>query len=407
MRPVLAAMLVLAAVPLAHGALGPIYGGELTVSVPVLPQSLEPARPEDASHRLALGLVHETLVRLDEGGRIEPRLARACESAASAREWRLDLEIDVRFHDDAPLTSDDALRSIRRFLDGESAAALVLRDSLAPDGVSAPDAGHLVLRFREALPEGPRALASPAAAITSASGAGAGPFLPTLTVPGQRLALTAFAGHVRGRPYLDRLTLVAQADAARRTADLAAGRVEIALDAGGAVPPASPSARLVLLLAADAPPCDSSEIRAALAVAAASADLAAFVGGTPLTPAAPPPPRRPLGDLRLTVAGDVPPAASQRLLAVLESAGARVAVDVRSPRDARRSLSPLRLILEAPEVRDAAVEARDRFLLAGGTGDGLLPLVRLPQLVASGPRVRGVEVTADTRVALEDAWLTP
>lgn len=406
MRTFVAALLALLAVPLAHAALGPLYGGELTVSVPALPQSLEPGRPEDASHRLALGLVHETLLRLDAAGRLAPGLARGYEGAASAREWRLELDAEARFHDDAPLTPDDALRSIRRFLDAETPAARVLRDLLSPDGVSAPDAHHVVLRFREALPEGPRALASPAAAVTSATGAGAGPFLPTLTVPGQRLALTAFAGHVQGRPYLDRLTLVPQADAARRAADLAAGRVQIALDAGLASPEA-PSARLLLLLATDVPPCNRADVRAALTAAAASADLAAFAGGTPLLAAAPAPARSPLGELRLTVASDVPPAASQRLAAVLESAGARLAVDVRPPRDARRAASPLRLILQAPEVRDPTVEARDLALLSGGSEGSLVPLLQLPQLVAAGPRARGVRVAPDSRVALEDAWLLP
>ena len=57
----------------------------------------------------------------------------------------------------------------------------------------------------------------PAAAITSARGAGAGPFVPTTASPIRgRAAFVPFGGHVRGRPFLDGLTLRA-ADSARRS----------------------------------------------------------------------------------------------------------------------------------------------------------------------------------------------
>jgi len=402
-----AALAAVALLPsLARAALGPIYGGELTLSVPDLPARLEPAPPDDASHRLALGLVHETLLRIDEAGRLGPGLARAS-AAASGLEWRLDLEPDVRFHDDAPVTAEDALRSIRRFLDAGSPAAAVLRESLAPDGVAVLGSGSLVLRFREPAAGGPRALASLAAAVTSPSGAAAGPFLPTLAVPGQRLALTAFAGHVRGRPYLDRVTLVAQPDPARRASDAAGGRVAIALDSGPDPGLTAPAQRLLLAIDATRPPCDRADVRAAIAHAAATADLVSFAGGTALASAGPAPPAAAIGPLRLVVAADVPPAASQRLAAVLEAAGARPAVVVLAPREARSAPAPLRLFLDAPEVRDATVETRQASVLSGGREDGLLPLLRLPLRVASDPRVRGLVVAADTRLELADAWLAP
>ena len=68
----------LAAVPVCvRAAFGPAYGGEAIVAVASLADSFEPTRPADAAHRLALGLVHETLIRIGPDGRPAPGLARA------------------------------------------------------------------------------------------------------------------------------------------------------------------------------------------------------------------------------------------------------------------------------------------------------------------------------------------
>ena len=59
-------------------------------------------------------------------------------------------------------------------------------------------------------------LASPAAAIVSARGAGAGPFVPTTPPSARGVSATAFGRHVRGRPFLDVVRLVADAAGRRR-----------------------------------------------------------------------------------------------------------------------------------------------------------------------------------------------
>jgi len=388
-RPALLLALALGG-PFAKAALGPLYGGDITVSVPALPRSLEPAEAEHAGHRLALGLVHETLVTLDAAGQIGPGLARVPLPAASGRELRFELESDARFHDDTPVTADAAVRSLRRFLEADAGAEL--RATLEPDGVFAPDASHLVLRFRDAMIGAPPGLASPAAAITSPEGAGAGPFVPTLSVPEHRFALTAFAGHVRGRPYLDGVTLVAQPDPERRSADVAGGRADAALDAVPARPFWPPrQASLVLVLDASQPPCDRIQAREALAAAAASADVASFVPGA--FPAAPTPGAVPplgFGSLTLVVATDVPPAASQRLAAVLESLGGQVSLDVRAPLEARHAAAPVRLVLVPTEPE--------------GT-DTLVPLARLPIQVAARGGLHGLRLAVDGRLVLESAWV--
>lgn len=406
----LLAPLAIAAPVFVDAALGPRYGGEAIVALPAVPASLDPARPADAAHRLVLGLVHETLVEAGDDGRLRPGLARAWSRGAGEREWVLELEPDARFHDDAPVTSDDVLRSLRRFLDAPGPAATLLADALAPEGLSAPDAAHVALRFRDSRPDALLPLASLAAAVTSASGAGAGPFLPTHRVPGQRLALTAFAEHVRGRPYLDRVTLTAVADEARRTADVAAARADAALDAGPPLSDPSGFATLVLAFDATRPPFDAAAARAAVARAVRTADVPAFVPGAVAIPAGLPPmggATPPRGLLALTVATDVPPTASQRVFAVLESLGASVSTEARAPEAARAAETALRLLLEAPEVPGAAAAAEERRALSRGVLDAVLPIASLPTRLATASRLHAVRIGPDGGVRLEDAWVDP
>ena len=407
-RVALAVAIALGAPVVVRAALGPAYGGEAIVAVPALADSLDPARPADAAERLALGLVHETLIRIGDDGRPWPGLASAWSALAGDREWVLELDPEARFHDDADVTAEDALRSLRRYLDARSPAAVELSARLSPEGLSVSGSRHVVLRFREPQPEAPLLIAAAAAAITSPSGTGAGPFLPTFRVPGQRLALTAFAEHVRGRPYLDRVTLTVVADEARRAADVAAGRVDAALEAGpfgtGAV-----FATLMLVLDRTRPPLDAPAARATIAEAIRTADIPAFLPGATAPHAMPPaigavPPR---GPLVLTVSADVPALAGQRLAAVLESLGVRVSVEPRPPDAAREAATPLRLLLEVPEVPVGVGLVAERRALSGGIEGAAVPIASLPLRLATTSRLHGAHIGPDGAARFEDAWVDP
>ena len=225
-----------------RAALGPRYGGQLRVGLLELPARADPAAPAGPAEALLQSLVHETLVGLGPEGLPTPGLAQRWSSAAGGREWTLFLGAGLRFHDDRPVAAEDAVRSLRRFLRTRSLAAERLAESLEGGedfrarrrdelaGLAAPETDRVVLRLTapRALPLAP--LASPAAAVVSSSGAGAGPFVPTLLVPGRRAALNAFAGHVRGRPYLDELELQVeplrkQAETARFVTSVCTGRL--------------------------------------------------------------------------------------------------------------------------------------------------------------------------------------
>src|SRR6185436_16787975 len=128
-------------------------------------------------------------------------------------------------------------------LDGGAAFRAERADEVPGVAVSGTE---VVLRFREPVAAPLAPLAAPSAAIVSATGVGAGPFAPAANVPGRRLALTAFGAHVRGRPLLDRVSLVTAARADELETELLTRRAALVVGAGAWGTPAA-----TLLLALD------------------------------------------------------------------------------------------------------------------------------------------------------------
>jgi hypothetical protein len=455
-------LLVPASVLLAHAgfaALGPRYGGELTVGVHRLPaRALAPWFPRGEGEPLATRLVHEGLVRLDADGFPVPGLAVRW-SAAGAREWQLELAPSARFHDDAPVSAEDAVRSLRRFLRSgspagarlaatlEGGAAFSGRHSEALPGLAVLDERRLSLRFLEARAAPLAPLAAPAAAVVGPRGQGCGPFLPALQVPGRSLALTAFGSHVRGRPYLDRLSLKAVADQATARVELQDGRLDLAIGEPGQ---SRLIASLILLLDPSRPPFDRPSSRDAVANAFAGAAIAALVRGAESRPGLlaplllrqalelPAPAGTVSGSVTLAVADDVPPLASQRVVAALDALGLRTTAAPVSTDAAPTARAQARLFLWSPEVGEAglalfelaalaphsriaheALEAAeweldlDRRRAALAEADAalraerfLVPLCLLPVSFGARPGVHGARVDA-TGLLLEDAWTEP
>lgn len=440
-----AAALVLALLPAAAaGVLGPLYGGRVQLAVPSLPRSLAPARPADAGARLTAGLVHETLVRVEDGTTV-PAIAERWSAGAGGREWRLALSPRARFHDGAALGAPDVVRSLRRYLRSDSTAAAVLAERL--EGGVAYRAGHgaelpglaaadgaLVLRFARAFPRPLAPLAAAAAAITGSRGDGCGPFAPAVFDPGRRLELVAAADHPLGRPFLDgvRLRLAAERASPQPLGD---ARPEL----------------LLLALDVTRPPFDAAGPRAAIAAAVdretltrrflASARPARGLLGGPVAEPPPPAPApwRATAAVTLAVDRNVPRAASRRVVAHLAATGLDVHVEVLPPVEARGATAEVRLLLWAPEVAESGLALRElatltrvppaverslrraareldadlraedlarahRELLADAA---LIPLATLPVAVAAPDDLRGARVDASGALRLDDAWLAP
>jgi hypothetical protein len=389
-------------------ALGPRYGGELIVGA-----------PPGAAHGLVASLVDEPLV---------PGLA---ELSFDGDVTVLTLREGASFHDGRPVRAADVVASLQGFLRSPSPVAQTLFRAVV--AIEAVDDRRIALRLHHRGSAALAALASPAAAPP-----GTGPFIPTLTVAGRRASLRAFAGHVRGRPYVDTVTVVTETDATRA---LEAGRVDVAIGAPGV---STPGATLLLVLDPSRPPFDSPAVRAAIDATVDRAGLAALLAPHALpaslllmgpAPAGAPPAKAD-GAITLGVEEGVPPLASQRVVATLGALGLRVAAAARPAAEVRTASDLARLMLFVPEVnepllalrelraftaaRSSADEALDaaerepegdvrRALLAKAEGAlrderSVLALVRLPTSFGAGRGIHGLRLELDGRLVLEDAW---
>ena len=124
------------------GATLPRYGGVLTVDLSS--DSTESVTP----------LITETLVRLNEKGEIEPRLAVAWQRDADRRRWRISLRPKVTFHDGEPLNGSTAAPSLLAALRKKYGEANITAGGQA-----------LVIQSEHAMPDLLTELANPRMAI--------------------------------------------------------------------------------------------------------------------------------------------------------------------------------------------------------------------------------------------------
>src|ERR1700728_3650499 len=124
----------LAASSLLIGALGtnaetrPQYGGTLHVAMRAAPSSLDPADrsvTDSFGRRGLTSLIFDTLVNVDDSGRVKPVLAESWQPAGGDQRWQIRLRHGVQFQDGTPLTADVAASpSARTFHDGFAKLAL-------------------------------------------------------------------------------------------------------------------------------------------------------------------------------------------------------------------------------------------------------------------------------------------
>jgi MarR-like DNA-binding transcriptional regulator SgrR of sgrS sRNA len=447
-----------------QAAFGPRYGGVLRVGVLDLSPTPDPSSARGLGARLLLTLRHETLVRASTEG-ILPSLALGWSSAAGGREWTLDLASGARFHKGGALTSEDALRSLRRFLrapspdaellaaDLDGGAAFRNRQTEGLPGLASPTSGRLVLRFIEPQAALPAALASPSAAITNAEGDACGPFRLAHAMGDERAILLTFDQHVRGRPLLDQIELIRLPDLAALRRARERGEIDLAFGEPASGPK---SGRLLLLLDASRTPFRAAEARRRLA---ATVDRQVFVrrffpDGEPTC--------RPLGEalaagdeacgatvgtsgagaprresIVLGVDSSVPASASQRVVAQFLAVGYRVSAHS-LPADRLASAEvDARLIVFTPEVDDPVCALQELAALAGQTRalgtrlieaqraprpgarrkllaaaehalldtHAVIPLAATPLLGLGSAHVMDMTLTPGGRLLLEESWL--
>jgi ABC-type transport system substrate-binding protein len=172
----------------------PQYGGVLHVALRAAPASLDPADngPDSFARRNITLLMFETLVTMDDSGRVHPALATSWQASTGSQRWQLQLRHGVKFHDGTALTGEVAAASLR---------------AANPSWNVSADGDSVVIERDAADPEllAELALARNAIALRNVAGKpiGTGPFHLVDWQAGKKLTLAAEEGYWRGRSFLD------------------------------------------------------------------------------------------------------------------------------------------------------------------------------------------------------------
>lgn len=246
----------------------PQYGATLRATTQIAPASLDPAdntQPDCVARRNLTRLMFDTLVLMDNRGRLQPSLATSWQAEPGDQRWQFWLRRGVKFHDGTPLTPEAVAASIRAANPGWSALPAV--DSVVIErDIRDPDVPAQLARARNAI----------AKRSEGRSFIGTGPFHVTEWQPGKKLALAAEEGYWAGRPFLDAVTV----EMGRGTRDqwmaLEIGRADIAEIApeqahrtntdGRRVVTSAPIELLALIFARDRKPPEDGKLLDVLAL---------------------------------------------------------------------------------------------------------------------------------------------
>lgn len=184
-------------VALAQTQTRPQYGGTLHVVMRSAPVTLDPADASQDSfgRRSVTSLLFDTLVVMDDTGRLKAGLAESWQASRGNQRWELRLRQGVKFEDGTQLTAEDAAASLRAanpawnvsvsintvIIEQEIADAEMLAELALPrNAIAKRDAGKVV---------------------------GTGPFHVVDWQPGKKLTVAANEEHWRGRPFLDAIEI--------------------------------------------------------------------------------------------------------------------------------------------------------------------------------------------------------
>ena len=189
----------------------PRYGGDVTAPLPSKPRTFDPVAMDGLGEWQLAWLLYDGLFRLvRQGAAPEPQLAVSLTVQGTAqRQVIISLRRGLRTHRGSPIGASDAAASLRRLL-GSPAGWLLG----AVAGVSALDGHRVKVQLFRSCPELAAVLSAPQAAILprglvpGPSPDGTGAFRHARGRLQDPIRLSAYAGHISGRPYLDSVTLV-------------------------------------------------------------------------------------------------------------------------------------------------------------------------------------------------------
>jgi ABC-type transport system substrate-binding protein len=195
---VVSSMMVVAVV--ASAETRPQYGGVLHVAMRATPMSLDPAgvsqdtQADSFARRSLTMLMFDTLVTIDDNGRLQPSLATAWHAQPGSQRWQFRVRRGVKFHDGTQLTAESAAASLR---------------AANPSWNVVADADSVVVDSSD--PNLLAELGLPRNAIVKRTAdnqpSGTGPFHVVDWQPGKKLSLAAEENCWRGRPFLDAIEI--------------------------------------------------------------------------------------------------------------------------------------------------------------------------------------------------------
>lgn len=204
-------------------------GGELDLPLHLPLRELDPLGQNIAARLDVVSTVFETVLRLDDSGRLMPHLASAVDLSADGLRLRLRLRPGLEFHDGRPVTPQDVLASFERLIRRDDptqsnlllpirgARAVRADKSARLEGCHISGRDEVLLELERPFFSFPVVLTHPATAIVPAglddfSGrwrdgvVGTGPFRIADWVPGQRLSLERNPNYWRsGLPRCERI----------------------------------------------------------------------------------------------------------------------------------------------------------------------------------------------------------
>jgi peptide/nickel transport system substrate-binding protein len=178
--------------------------------------------------------LYESLaVRTPDFSKLDMLLAESIEPGKTAKEWTIKLKSDLTFHNGKPVTADDVIFSLQRITDpkdpkfGNSSISYIDRRGLKKlDNLTV----HVPLQFANvSFPDdiGQYFNAIVPTDYDPKNPIGTGPFKYESFTPGQQSVFTKFPDYwEKGKPYVDKLTIIDFPDDTARVNALLGGQVD-------------------------------------------------------------------------------------------------------------------------------------------------------------------------------------